>query len=204
MSRIPDLSFWKLLGSGVGEGFTPLPNFGVYGVLTVWPSLDAAKKNIAKLKVFELYRRKSSEDWTVFLNTVSARGEWSGTAPFTLEETPVSAKQSSIVALTRATIRPKVLLQFWRRVPDISSMIGQDKNVQMKIGLGEVPWLHQITFSIWPDTEAMAEFARNNGPHSAAIKAVRDGNWFSEELYARFKIVEEIGDWSDSKRERMT
>jgi spheroidene monooxygenase len=34
----------------------------------------------------------------------------------------------------------------------------------------------------------MAEFARADGPHARAIKAVRDGGWFREELYARFRV----------------
>jgi len=74
-------------------------------------------------------------------------------------------------------------------------MIGTDPNVRFKIGMGEVPWLHQITFSIWPDEHAMANFARRDGPHAQAIKAVREENWFAEELYARFEILDEIGTW---------
>ncbi len=55
--------------------------------------------------------------------------------------------------------------------------------------------MHQITFSIWPDTETMADFARADGPHARAIRAVRDGDWFSEELYARFHILGDTGSW---------
>ncbi|MEM9638666.1 MAG: spheroidene monooxygenase, partial [Pseudomonadota bacterium] len=92
-------------------------------------------------------------------------------------------------------IKPSVAIKFWQRVPDISRMIGSDRNVTFKIGIGEVPLLHQITFSIWPDATAMAGFARQSGPHAAAIRAVREGNWFSEELYARFAILGETGSW---------
>lgn len=63
-----------------------------------------------------------------------------------------------------------------------------------KIGIGEIPWLHQVTFSIWPDAAAMARFARR-GPHAEAIRAVRDEGWFSEELYARFRVLGEAGTW---------
>ena len=48
-----------------------------------------------------------------------------------------------------------------------------------KIGIGEVPLLQQVTFSIWPDTASMAAFARADGPHARAIRAVREGGWFS-------------------------
>jgi spheroidene monooxygenase len=80
-------------------------------------------------------------------------------------------------------------------VPDISSVIGRDPNVAFKIGIGEVPLLHQVTFSVWPDAAAMAAFARGNGPHGCAIRAVREGNWFSEELYARFSVLGAEGKW---------
>ena len=126
------------------------------------------------------------------MNPTSARGIWSGTAPFQ----PETLSRGPIAALTRATIRPRHLLRFWKRVPDISSVIGADPNVAFKIGIGELPWLHQVTFSIWPDEAAMAAFARHDGPHARAIHAVRSGDWFAEELYARFRVTKSIGSWN--------
>lgn len=192
LPRIDDLQFWKLCGSGTGEGFTPIPNTSVYAILTVWPDLDRARDAIGNEPLFRRYRQKASEHWSVFMTPYSARGAWSGRAPF-VEETP--PQTGPIAALTRATVRPAVAAQFWKRVPDISGVIGTDPNVLFKIGIGEVPLLQQITFSIWPDTNTMAEFARHNGPHAQAIRAVRDGKWFREELYARFRVADEIGSW---------
>jgi spheroidene monooxygenase len=100
-----------------------------------------------------------------------------------------------LAALTRATIKPKIMLKFWSKVPAISKVIGNDKNVLFKMGLGEIPWFHQVTFSIWPNAQTMADFARKDGPHAKAIKSVREGNWFSEELYARFEVKKAIGKW---------
>ena len=37
-----------------------------------------------------------------------------------------------LAALTRATIKPKIMLKFWSRVPAISKVIGNDKNVLLK------------------------------------------------------------------------
>lgn len=193
MARVPDLGFWKLCGSGTGEGFTPLPNTGVYAILCTWPDRETARYRLTQTRVFQRYRARASEHWTVFLETATARGEWSGQQPFLPQLEKISGP---IAALTRATIKPSVAHRFWGRVPDISAMIGSDPNVIFKIGIGEVPMLHQITFSIWPGAREMAEFARNNGPHAAAIRAVRDGAWFREELYARFAIVGDSGTWN--------
>jgi spheroidene monooxygenase len=191
LPHVPGIGFWKLCGSGTGEGFTPLPNTAVYAILAAWPNEETARRQLTHARIFDRYRNRASEDWTVILETASARGHWSGLS-FAQTGKPIDGP---LAALTRATVKPAVALKFWGRVPDISRMIGADRNVAFKIGIGEVPLLHQVTFSIWPDTKSMAAFARDSGPHAAAIRAVRDGNWFAEELYARFAILGEIGTW---------
>lgn len=192
LARMEGLQFWKLCGSGVGEGFTPKPNTAVWAILCAWSDEETAQRQLASHPLFARYRRRASEHWTVFLQATSARGEWSGQSPFQAESEP---RPGPLAALTRATIKPRILHRFWGRVPDIEDVIGADPNVMFKIGIGEVPWLHQVTFSIWPDTNSMAEFARRDGPHARAIKAVREGQWFREELYARFTIAGDIGTW---------
>ena len=194
MARVPGLTFWKLCGSGTGEGFTPKPNTRVYGMLCVWPDAETAHKAQETAAIFDRYRTRASEAWTVYLAPVSTWGAWSGVAPFTVQE---PGYHGPLAALTRASLRPGALLRFWQRVPDISRVIGTDSNVVFKIGIGEVPFLHQVTFSIWPNTSTMAAFARDKtGPHAKAIEAVRDGDWFREELYARFRILGDEGSWN--------
>ena len=192
LARVPGIGFWKLCGSGTGEGFTPLPNTAVYAILATWPDEATARDRVGTAAVFTRYRNHAAEGWTVFLTPTSARGKWSGRDPFPVTASPAPGP---LAALTRATIKPSVALKFWRRVPAISDVIGDDQNVIFKIGIGEVPLLHQVTFSIWPDTASMAAFARADGPHARAIRAVRDGFWFSEELYARFRILGDAGTW---------
>ena len=192
-ARLSSLRFWKLCGSGTGEGFTPSPNTSVYAVLCVWPDQSTAEKSLENAGIFGRYQRMSAENWTIFLGTTSVRGKWSGTAPFEADHT---FSGGPIAALTRATIKPSILMKFWDRVPAISDVIGANEDVMFKIGIGEVPFFHQITFSIWPDTKSMAAFARHDGPHAKAIQAVRDGLWFKEELYARFNVIATKGSWN--------
>ena len=188
--------FWKLCGSGTGEGFTPRPNWGVWAILAVWPDEGTARAATAQSPVWARWRARAAESWTVFLSPLSARGAWAGVNPFLPDApAPAPAPRGPLAALTRATVRPARALKFWDRVPSISAVIGADPNVAFKIGIGEVPLLHQVTFSIWPDTASMAAFARGDGPHGRAIRAVRDGNWFDEELYARFGLLGSAGSW---------
>lgn len=193
LPRIPGIGFWKLCGSGTGEGFTPIPNTAVYAILATWDSEATARDQIAQSRLWKRYRNRAEEDWTVFLKPTSSRGAWSGTSPFIVAD---PAQDGPLAALTRATIKPQIAAKFWSQVPDISEVIGADPNVMFKIGIGEVPWLHQVTFSIWPDAQSMADFARKpDGPHQRAIDAVRSGHWFREELYARFAVTGDLGTW---------
>jgi spheroidene monooxygenase len=200
LPRTPGLHFWKLCGSGTGQGFTPVPNTAVWAILATWESEAIARARIDHAPVWTRWRAHADETWTVFLQPLAARGRWSGVAPFEGDAggcpwAQIGAGDGPIAALTRATIRPTMALKFWGRVPDISAAIGTDENVTFKIGIGEVPLMHQVTFSIWPDAASMAHFAREDGPHARAIKAVRDEGWFREELYARFRLLGDTGTW---------
>jgi len=189
LARVPGLSFYKLCGSGSGEGFTPRPNWGVWAILGVWDNMNKACEGV-QLKPFSRWVARARESYTVFLEPATVRGHWAGARPFR----PAGTLDGPIAALTRATIRPSRAVRFWGRVPDISATIGADPNVRFKIGIGEVPLLHQVTFSVWPDTASMAAFARR-GAHADAIRAVRDEGWFTEELYARFRLCATQGSW---------
>ena len=193
LARMDGLEFWKLCGSGTGEGFTPIPNTAVYAILATWTNEQTAREQVRHSKLWNRYRTKSDEDWTVFLAPNSVRGQWAGVTPFAADD---QTPDGPLAALTRATVKPTVAAKFWKQVPDISNVIGADPNVVFKIGIGEVPLLHQVTFSIWPDARSMAAFARKpNGPHQRAIDAVRTGGWFREELYARFTVTGDLGTW---------
>ncbi|NNF72012.1 MAG: spheroidene monooxygenase [Rhodobacteraceae bacterium] len=190
--RMPDVGFWKLCGSGTGEGFTPIPNTAVWAILATWPDEATARTRVENEAVYRRWRNKAKESWTLYMAPTSARGAWSGVSPFMAEG---DAGDGPVAALTRATVRPSVLAKFWGRVPNIEDVIGDNPDVAFKIGIGEVPWLHQVTFSIWPDVGSMNSFARESGPHAEAIRAVREGAWFKEELYARFRLLGETGSW---------
>ncbi|PZX18909.1 spheroidene monooxygenase [Palleronia aestuarii] len=186
-------SFWKLCGSG-GERFaTADPR--IYAILAVWDDAETARRTTEDARIYRRWRRHAVEDYTLFLQATQVRGHWSGRTPFRVTD---KAAPGPLAALTRATIRPSRLAKFWRRAPEISDVIGTNPDVLFKIGIGEVPVLHQITFSVWPDAGSMARFARRDGPHARAVRAVRAGDWFREELYARFRVTGSRGTWAGS------
>lgn len=194
LRAVPDIGFHKLLGSGTGEGFHPFPNFAVYAILATWPSLDIARARVAESAVYRRYRSHAVEDWTIFLAATQSRGRWDGSAPFAVSPASPASQAEAIAVLTRASVKPQHAISFWRRVPNISTAIRDQRQLLFKIGLGEVPWLHQVTFSVWRDRDAMEKFAYR-GFHADAIARVRAGGWFSEELFARFRVLDAKGQW---------
>ena len=194
LSRIPDMGFHKLLGTGTRDGFHPYPNFSVYAILATWPSLTTGRERIAESPVFQRYRAHASEHWTVFLEASQCRGRWAGDDPFDVPAQGSEPETEAVAVLTRASVKTRHVLAFWRHVPSISDSIRRQDQLLFKIGLGEIPWFHQVTFSIWRDSRAMEAFAYS-GAHRRAIAGVRQGDWFSEELFARFRVLHAEGQW---------
>lgn len=189
--RQPNVTFWKLLGSGSGEGFTPKPNWGVYAILCVWSDRHSADAGLAT-GVFGWYRARAVEHYTVFMVPFASRGQWSGCEPFKVSHPTVVGP---VAVMTRATLKPVAIPQFWKMEPQVSARVRQNTQMIFKIGLGEKPFVQQMTFSIWPDLKPMVAFARGCGAHANAISQVRAKNMFAEELYARFAITGSQGSW---------
>jgi spheroidene monooxygenase len=190
--RDRDVGFWKLCGSGPRGRFTPGTDGSVWAILATWPDPATARDRAENAPVYRRWRAHAAEVATLLLAPASTRGRWSGREPFAVADKSLAGP---VAALTRASIRPSRLVKFWTEAPDVQGAIDADPNVLFKVGLGEVPFLHQMTFSVWPDTAAMAAFARRDGPHAQAIRAVREGAFFSEELYARFRVLDATGTW---------
>ncbi|SOB90736.1 spheroidene monooxygenase [Rhodobacter sp. JA431] len=190
----PRLRFFKLCGSGTGEGFTPKPNWHVWAIMSAFANEEDAQGVIHDNPVWQNWRKHSDEQLFIHLSPTSSRGSWGGRNPF-IPEPDVDPGEGPVVALTRAAIKPHMATRFWSRVPDISQKVGTDPNLIFKIGIGEIPLFHQVTFSIWPDVKAMSQFARGDTPHGRAIRAAREQGWFTEELYARFRLLGIEGTW---------
>jgi hypothetical protein len=62
-------------------------------------------------------------------------------------------------------------------------------------GIGEWPLVQQATFSVWRDVADMMHFAYTSAHHRQAVADTRQKGWFSEELFARFRILRTEGSW---------
>ena len=63
--KLPGLRFYKLFGTGSGEGFTfifnPFLNSGVYAILAVWENKEFALQALESSTIFERYKNYSAE-----------------------------------------------------------------------------------------------------------------------------------------------
>ncbi len=183
-------SFVKVMGSGGGgEGFGLSPNFKVYAAIMVWEDVASMRAFETSNKLFLKYKKISSGIQYFYGQPIQSHGQWGGKQPFKVMNGQ-PPKNSKIIVLTRAKIRLSKVKEFWSFVPKTSEALLDIKGRIFSIGVGELPLLFQATISIWESQAHMREYAYKNPHHLDAIKKTKELNWYSEELFARFHLIE--------------
>ena len=189
LKRVPGVTFIKMLGTGKGESFTPkdADPFRWGMLITINKShIDALDKSF----VVKSWQKICTSEYRVILKPISSHGFWSGKQPFSLDKFEWNGK---IAAVTRARIVWRKNLIFWRAVPPVTESLHQSPGLLNAIGIGEAPIGLQGTFSVWQDAASLRDFAYKGQAHSEAIRATSANQWYSEELFARFAVIEERG-----------
>ena len=189
LKKLPGISFVKMLGTGKGESFTPKDADPTrWGILVTVSENQIS--NLDKSFVIRSWQKICKKEYRVILKPISSHGFWSRKQPFSVEKFDWSAK---IAAVTRARIVWRKNLIFWRAVPPVTESLHQSPGLLNAIGIGEAPIGLQGTFSVWKDAASLRDFAYKGKAHSEAIKATSAQQWYSEELFARFAVIEERG-----------
>ena len=183
----PGIQFFRTLGTGAGLGFSLWPDFSTYALLTIWESKSAATAFLNTSSLMESYVVKSVSQKHFQLHPLQSHGLWGKTNPFEPSKRPL-APDEKIGIITRATLRPSRLLEFWREVPAASKAIQQAKGVLWYKGIGEWPLVQQATFSLWNSLAEVKDFAYKSTHHAAIVKKTRKRNWYKEDLFARFAV----------------
>jgi hypothetical protein len=183
------LRFWKALGVGGKGGFSILPDFSTYCLLTVFDDTAAAEAFLESETV-KFYTTTASDFKHYLLHNIQSHGLWGGQNPF---QTGVTLTANEPVAIiTRATIKPHLALKFWMNVPDAAQSMAQHDGQILSKGIGEWPIFMQATFSIWQNIDSMKAYAYQNQSHKTMIKKTKEIGWYSEELFARFHLIRQI------------
>jgi len=190
LKRNKSVTFFKSLGSGKGETFTPRDaDSKRWGLLVVIDSTDLDSFDASAL--ISSWRKISITEYRAVLQPISSHGMWSKRKPF--DSNQISNWQGPVAAITRARIKWSMNSKFWRAVPPVTVSLKSSPGLLSAIGIGEAPIGLQGTFSRWESGAALRSFAYQGQAHIAAIQATKDLDWYAEELFARFAIIEERG-----------
>ena len=185
--RATPAGFWKLLGTGDGRTFTVRDADPCHwGVLTTWDREEDARafERSATVRGWDAISR---ERLVVRMRPLASRGTWARRAPF--GDPRPSRVDGPVASITRARIRPRKALTFWRSVPPVSTDLRRVDGLRLAVGIGEAPVGLQGTFSLWRDSDALTSFAHQRSPHLEAITRTATEGWYAEELFARFEVL---------------
>ena len=188
LQQCKGLQFYKMLGTGAGAGFSLRPDFSTYALLTVWDTEQCKVKAFDKAAVLQAFFDRSAEQRIYSLSPIHTHGNWSGQSPFEVQK-PLGDKPIGVI--TRATLNPTRLFEFWRHVPQASRAIKQAKGVGFFKGIGEWPFVQQATFSVWESAEAIRTFAYVSQAHASIVKKTRQRKWYKEDMFNRFEVLSE-------------
>lgn len=188
---VPGLRFAKVLGSGHEGGFGLRPSGSRQGLFCVFVDEAAARAFAADSPVVAAYRAHARECCIALLRATSCKGAWDGAALQPAGELPAGGP---VVALTRASIRPRRLAAFWRQSPPSEASLAAAPGCRLSVGLGEAPLLRQCTVSLWDSVAAMDAYARS-GAHLQAIRTAYAGDFFAESMFVRFALLSLQGRW---------
>lgn len=195
LRQTPGITFGKLLGTGSGE------TFGVrdadlrhWALLACWSSASAAEA-FESGPLIRRFDNRSEERLVVELEPLSSKGFWSRQQPFGQSQ-PRPTNAGPVAVLTRARIRPSKWREFWRAVPAVVADLDVGDKPLLRIGIGEAPIGLQGTFSIWQDATAITDFAYRRAAHADVVRLTRERDWYAEELFARFAVVNAEGTYT--------
>jgi hypothetical protein len=192
LRRTPGVRFAKLLGTARGFGLSrPDP--------TRWAALTVAEAAPA----FPGWDRIAVAGCRLDLRPLATRGTWAGRAPFDVG--PGSAGTGPVLALTRARLRPRKVPTFWRASAAVADAVTGSPGLLAAFGFGEAPLGWQGTVSVWRSTPDLVRFAYRHPEHRRAIARTATVNWYAEELFARFAVLDVHGDtevigWCEGRR----
>lgn len=192
VGRSSNVGFFKSLGTGKGETFTPRDaNPLRWGLIAEVKDIDAFDKSL----VVKRWRTQCVHEFRAIIEPISSHGKWSKQEPFV---PTVKDWDGQVIAITRARIAWKQNVRFWKAVPPVTASLKSANGLIAAIGIGEAPIGLQGTFSMWESHAALREFAYRGQAHNEAIAATKKYHWYSEELFSRFAVREIRGSINSS------
>ena len=192
------ISFYKLMGTGKNGTFDKVPDFNQWAILCVFKENSQHSNpafnplNLLGRFINLWFNLFSFEKFSIQLKPIVGHGLWDKKLAFG-DLSSNETMDGPIATLTRATIRLSKIKHFWNHVAPIANKMTTAKGYVFSVGIGEVPWIKQATFSIWESAEDMKTFAYSMKEHREVVKKTRQEKWYSEDMFVRFKIISTHG-----------
>ena len=184
LRRSGNVGFFKSLGTGKGETFTPRDaNPLRWGLIAEVGDIGEFDRSF----VIKQWRKNCVDEFRAVIEPISSHGRWSGHEVF---RPTLNSWDGEVIAITRARIAWRKNLRFWKAMPPVTASLKSAPGLIAAIGIGEAPIGLQGTFSIWESAAALKDFAYRGEAHIAAISATKKYSWYSEELFSRFAVRE--------------
>ncbi len=178
------------MGCGKNGSFDIHPDWRQWAVLLIKNDSDSSLPT--PLFIQHYWQFFYCEKITFMLEPIEGHGTWDNKNCFG-ELAKQTDHDGTIAVLTRATIRLNKLNNFWKNVPAVSHKINGAEGLLFSAGIGEMPFIRQATFSIWKNKDCMKQFAYKMKEHQHVIHKTRTENWYKEEMFVRFKVIECYG-----------
>ena len=192
LDRVDGLAFWRLLGTGRGSDTGPGADLARSAVFAVWEDESDLDRFLASHPIARRWDR-ATESWHVRLRALGGHGRWRGVDP--LDGLATGDRDGAVAIVTRADVRRSAGRAFGHAAREVDTELHTADGLIDVVGIGEAPVGRLATFSLWESMSAVRTFAHKMPRHQEVIKQTRDGDWYSEEMFARFEPYESTGEW---------
>ncbi|MFK8025589.1 MAG: spheroidene monooxygenase [Ilumatobacter sp.] len=193
LDRVSGLTFWRLLGTGRADDTGPGADLARTALFAVWDDEQDLDRFLAHHRIARRWEG-ADESWHVRLRKLGGHGRWRGVDP--LEGMEEGERGGPIAIVTRADVRRTAGRAFANAAREVDAELHTADGLIGVVGIGEAPIGRLATFSLWESMGAAKKFAYSMPRHEQVIAQTRDGDWYSEEMFARFEPFGARGSWN--------